>query len=87
MTTAHTDHFARNHLPPSDQQPVYLFDLPELQFPEQMNCATELLDRRIHLGQGDRLCIRSPQVRWTYADLFDKANRIANVLGHSGLPS
>lgn len=83
MTTAHTDPFARNHLPPSDQQPVYLFDLPELQFPEQMNCATELLDRRIHLGQGDRLCIRSSQVSWTYADLFDKANRIANVLVHS----
>ena len=58
MTSAHTDHFARKHLPPSEQQPVYLFDLPELQFPEQMNCANELLDRHIQLGHGDRLCIR-----------------------------
>ena len=80
MTSAHVDTFANDRLPPPDQQPEYLFDLPELQFPPQLNCATELLDRAIDKGWGDRVCIQAPGVRWTYADLLAHANRIANVL-------
>jgi 2-aminobenzoate-CoA ligase len=82
MTSAHTDTFARDNLPPSAQQPDYLFDLPALQFPTQLNCADELLDRPVREGRGDRLCIQAPGVRWTYADLQARANRIANVLVH-----
>lgn len=78
--SAHVDTFAADHLPPADQQPEFLFDLPALQFPERLNCATELLDRHIAEGRGDRLCLRAPGVRWTYAELQDRANRIANVL-------
>ena len=80
MPSAHIDTFANDHLPPTEQQPVFLFNLPELQFPTQLNCATELLDRHIEAGRGDRLCIRAVGVSWTYADLQEKANRIANVL-------
>lgn len=82
MSSAHIDTFARDNLPPVDQQPQFLFNLPELQFPEQLNCATELLDRHILEGRGARICIRAPNLSWTYADLQDKANRIANVLVH-----
>ncbi len=82
MTSAHTDTFARDHLPPATQQPDYLFDLPALQFPAQLNCADELLDRPVREGRGARLCIQAPGVRWTYADLQARANRIANVLVH-----
>jgi 2-aminobenzoate-CoA ligase len=79
--SAHLDTFARDHLPPPAQQPEFLFELPELQLPEQLNCATELLDRRIAAGDGARLCIQCTDgTRWTYADLQDRANRIANVL-------
>ena len=80
MPTAHIDTFARDHLPPPHLQPEYIFELPELRFPEQLNCATELLDRHVAEGRGDRVCIRAPGLTWTYADLQDKANRIANVL-------
>lgn len=80
MTTAHIDTFARDHLPPQGLQPDFLFTLPELQFPPQLNCATELLDRHVHEGRGDRLCIRGPKDTWTYRDLQERANRIANVL-------
>ncbi|AOW13478.1 2-aminobenzoate-CoA ligase [Hydrogenophaga crassostreae] len=80
MPSAHVDTFARDNLPPLEDQPVYRFDLPELQFPEQLNCATELLDKHVVEGRGDRLCIRAPGLSWTYAELQDKANRIANVL-------
>jgi 2-aminobenzoate-CoA ligase len=81
MPSAHLDTFARDHLPAPEQQPEYLFDLPELQFPEQLNCATALLDEAIQRGWGERVCIRGADgLRWTYAELLDKANRIANVL-------
>lgn len=81
MPSAHTDTFARDNLPPLEQQPEYLFELPELQFPAQLNCATELLDRHVAQGRGDRLCLRAPDgTRWSYADLQAHANRIANVL-------
>ena len=42
--TAHLDSFARDHLPPPEAQPEFLFTLPELQFPARLNCASELLD-------------------------------------------
>jgi 2-aminobenzoate-CoA ligase len=80
MVSIHTDTFALQHLPPAGQQPDFLFPLPTLQFPEQLNCATELLDRHIAEGRGGRLCVQAPGLRWTYADLQAHANRIANVL-------
>jgi 2-aminobenzoate-CoA ligase len=80
MSTAHIDTFARDHLPPPDQQPEFLFDLPELKFPTQLNCATELLDLPIAQRRGDRICIRAPGLVWTWRDLQDRADRIAHVL-------
>ncbi|MEJ5030997.1 benzoate-CoA ligase family protein [Comamonas sp. MYb69] len=78
--TAHTDRFAATHLPPPELQPDYLFELPELQFPERLNCAAELLDRHVAEGRGERLCLQAQGLRWTYAELQAHANRIANVL-------
>ena len=86
MPSAHLDTFARDRLPPPERLPRFVFALPELQFGEQMNCAGELLDRWVAAGQGDRLCILgtapdgTTPIRWTYADLQRRANRIANVL-------
>jgi len=78
--TAHLDTFARDHLPPPEQWPELIFELPELQFPERLNCASELLDRWVEEGQGDRLCIQGLDVSWTYAQLQAQANAIAHVL-------
>ena len=81
MTSAHLDTFARDHLPPPEAQPEFLFELPELQFPAQLNCATELLDRHVAEGRGGRVCLRAPGgLVWTYAELQQRANRIAHVL-------
>ncbi len=79
--TAHVDTFAREHLPPRDQWPVLEFTLPELRYPETLNCATELLDAAVARGWGGRPAVLSPEgVRWTYADLLAHANRFAHVL-------
>ena len=78
--SAHIDTFARDRLPPRDQQPEFIFELPELQLPERLNCAGELLDRWVAQGHGDRPCVRGGGVHWTYAQLQAQANRIARVL-------
>ena len=80
MPSAHLDSFARDHLPPPGQWPEFLFELPALQFPVQLNCATALLDRHVAEGRGERLCIQAPGLRWTYRELQDRADRIAQVL-------
>ncbi len=79
--SAHLDTFAADHLPPPEQQPEFFFDLPELQFPERLNCATELLDRHVREGRGDGPCVKAPNgPAWSYAELQSRADRIAHVL-------
>jgi len=85
MPSAHIDSFVRDRVPPPDQLPGLLFELPELQFGAQLNCASELLDRWVLQGDGGRLAVlgAAPDgtpIRWTYAELQAQANRIANVL-------
>ena len=79
--TAHVDTFARDRLPAPEAQPEFRFDLPELRFPARLNCATELLDRHVKEGRGDRRCVSAPGgPAWTYAELQRQADRIAHVL-------
>ena len=78
--TAHLDTFARDNLPPREQWPELLFELPELQYPARLNCATELLDKPVTRGHGHRIALRSPEGECTYTQLFTQANRLANVL-------
>jgi 2-aminobenzoate-CoA ligase len=78
--SAHVDTFARDHLPSPEELPEFLFDRPELQFPDHLNAATELLDRQVERGLGPRAALLGEGVRWTYAELLARANRIAHVL-------
>ena len=79
-TTAHIDTFARDNLPPREQWPELIFDLPGLRYPASLNCATELLDRALERGWGGRVALRSPEGELSYAQLLEHANRIARVL-------
>ena len=78
--SAHLDQFARRHLPPADQWPDLVFDLPELQYPPRLNCVAEILDRAVAAGRGDRLALRGEGISWTYAELQQQVDRIVNVL-------
>jgi len=79
--TSHVDTFARDHLPPRDQWPELVFDLPELAYPSQLNIAAILLDQAVQRGWGERLAVAAPDgTRWTYAALTAQANRVARVL-------
>ncbi|MBO1435879.1 AMP-binding protein [Meiothermus sp. CFH 77666] len=77
--TAHIDTFARDHLPPRSEWPELIFTLPELQYPERLNCATELLDK-MAAQHPERPCVRAVGLTWTYGELLEQANRMARVL-------
>ena len=78
--SAHVDTFCRDNLPPDDQWPALRFELPELRYPQRLNCAVALLDDMVAAGNADRLCVRSPDETWTYGQLLARANQVANVL-------
>jgi 2-aminobenzoate-CoA ligase len=70
------DDFIRDGLPPPEAQPEFLFDLPELQYPERLNAAVELIDRQ----DPDALAIVNDAGSWTYGEMKDISDRIARLL-------
>src|ERR1700738_3817171 len=80
IPSAHIDAFPRDNLPPSAQWPDFVFALPELQYPDRVNCTVELLDRWVESGHADRPCLISPPHTLTYAQLVEQVNRIASAL-------
>ena len=81
MAGAHVDRFAEEHLPPPELMPDLRLDLAGLQYPEQMNAVTYLLDRQLDRGRGGQRAIVAPGgIAWTYDDLHRAVNKIANVL-------
>ena len=80
IRSGHVDTFARDNLPPQEQWPQFTFTLPELRYPERLNCVTEFVDRWVAAGAGDRTAIVSPAETLSYAQLAERINRIANVL-------
>ncbi|HNT39157.1 MAG TPA: AMP-binding protein [Rubrivivax sp.] len=83
-TSAYVDTFARNNLPPPQALPEFIFEGPDLQLPARLNVAAELLDRWIEQGQGGRIALIGERdgkpFSWTYAELHERACRIAGVL-------
>ena len=79
--TAHTDTFCRDHLPPREQWPDLVFDVPDVAYPPRLNCAAELLDATIERLGPDRPCIVNPDgTTVSYGELAQRVNRLANVL-------
>jgi 2-aminobenzoate-CoA ligase len=74
--TAHRDTFVRDRLPTPEQQPDFLFELPELQYPERMNAAVELIDA----GDPEAVAVINEKGRWTYGEMRDLSDRIARLL-------
>ncbi|TMJ18721.1 MAG: 2-aminobenzoate-CoA ligase [Alphaproteobacteria bacterium] len=71
-----TDTFVKDRLPPPEAQPEFLFTLPELQYPERLNAAVELIDHQ----DPDALAILNDAGSWTYGEMRDLSNRIARRL-------
>ena len=76
MTSAHTDTFVRDRLPPPQAQPEFRFDLPELQYPQRLNAAVELIDTH----DPRRVAVLNDAGSWTYGDMRSLSDRIARLL-------
>src|SRR5580765_8659548 len=70
------DSFVKDRLPPPELLPEFRFDLPELQYPERLNAAAELLKS----GAPDALAVINDHGRWTYAELDNFSGRIGRLL-------
>jgi len=70
------DSYIRDRLPPPEAQPDFLFDLPQLQYPERLNAAVELIDRQ----DPDSLALVNDSGAWTYGEMSDLSDRIARLL-------
>ncbi len=80
-STAHLDTFVRDNLPAPGEWPTLTLDaLPELAaIGPRVNCATALLDAQAAARPDATAIICGDQI-WSYGELAEKANRIANVL-------
>ncbi|MFR9755008.1 AMP-binding protein [Streptomyces sp. TR06-5] len=78
--SAHADTFARDHLPPRGQWPELTADLPELRYPDRLNCGAELLDRTIERLGPDRPAFVTDEETWSYGDLRRRVDALAHVL-------
>jgi 2-aminobenzoate-CoA ligase len=70
------DRFVEDRLPPPELLPGFRFDLPELEYPDRLNAAAELLKG----GAPDALAFVNDHGRWTYRLLDDFSGRIARLL-------
>lgn len=78
--SAHVDTFCRDRLPESSLWPELRFDLPELRYPDRLNCAVSLLDEVIDTFGPDRTCLRTIDAEWSYGQLRDTSAQIARLL-------
>ena len=76
--STHTDTFARDNLPPVETWPEFLLD--GFDYPDHLNAGTELTDKMVEKGFGDRTALIGNGRRRTYKELADWTNRLANVL-------
>lgn len=86
LQSAQIDTFAREHLPPKELWPVLkTCDMAPLEYPEQLNAAVELLDWNVASGLGAKACIHTDSGPWSYEELLECSNRLANLLVSHGL--
>jgi 2-aminobenzoate-CoA ligase len=76
VKTAHVDKFAAERLPAPDTWPEFIFDAHVPPYPDQLNAAEALLNN----GFENRPAIYMNDLVWTYTELNQKANQIAQIL-------
>lgn len=77
-TSAHSDTFARDSLPPQDQWPDLKLD--GFDYPDRLNVGFELTDSMVEKGFGDRTALIGNGRRRTYKELTDWTNKLARAL-------
>ena len=77
------ENIPESYLP--EDGPQLIHPLPELHYPEEINAATQLVDRHVEAGRGDNVAIRFGDEAITYAELQTRVNRLGNALVAQGV--
>jgi len=80
IRSGHVDSFCRDNLPPANQWPDLRIAEAGLSYPERMNVSHDFVDRHVVEGHGARIAIIGEGIEWTYSELAERVNRIANAL-------
>ncbi|UIP01511.1 AMP-binding protein (plasmid) [Halobaculum sp. CBA1158] len=78
-------HVPEEKRPSPDSAPELVHAVPEVHYPNEINVATELVDRHVADGHGDDPAIRFEDDETTYAELQAQVNRLANSLADLGV--
>lgn len=78
--SAQTDRFVHDRLPPPEQWPRLVYPLPELRISDKANLVEVLFRKAFHNGHGDRPFLRADNTTLTYAEAFERVNRISQLL-------
>ncbi|MFC7203255.1 acyl-CoA synthetase [Haloferax namakaokahaiae] len=77
------ENIPESYLPTEGPQLIHA--LPETHYLQEINVATELVDRHVSAGRGDNVAIRFEDDEITYADLQEQVNRLGNGLLEHGV--
>lgn len=75
----HRDNFIQRNSPSEEDLPD-LINLDKFNLPERINCVTEMLDNAIAEGYGNKTAVITANQSYTYQELLDKSNQVANYL-------
>ena len=78
--SAHIDRFVLDRLPPKDQQPDFIFDRPELDYPDRLNAGVELLRRALAAAGPDGRALIDLDHEFTWSRVNLISSRMAKVL-------
>lgn len=75
----------QTELLPKGALPQFLFALPEMQMPEEVNITEWYLDRNLNADQANRIAFYSGDRQITYQSLYQTVNRLGNGLRGLGI--
>jgi len=72
-------------LPPREHLPEKIYALPELRLPDRLNIADYCIDRHVRAGRGEQVLIYFKNQKFTYRQMQETINRLANALRKMGI--
>ncbi|HWF44047.1 MAG TPA: benzoate-CoA ligase family protein [Candidatus Kapabacteria bacterium] len=75
----------QNELPPKEDWGERIYTRPELQYPDELNAAAELLDRNVAEGRSNRPAIFYKDQIINYGELLAGVNKMGNALKSLGV--